>query len=946
MPAIVGFDAEERLFGNGATSMAKRKPHLTSVYSKWMIGKSATSSGVERMKESHFPFEIVESDRGAAAYNFGVNKTFTSEELMAMTFENIAKLAAIDAEMPVVDCVVTVPHFFNQVQRQAVRDAAELAGLKVLSLVNENAAFALQFGLDHDYSNHSELYIFYNMGSSSTQVSLARMSSYTKKVRGKNKTIGQVETIGYSHDTTLGGQSLDNLVLDKFAKATNEQVGPKAGPDFDAYKIPRVMAKLRAAARRTKEVLSANTETPVYIEGVHKDFDLRTHVSRDELTEMAKPLLARVLAPLEQLLIEQQVQLSDVKKVMLIGGGVRVPAIQSLIRDYVKGQTELGFNINADEAGAFGATFLAANISTRFQVRQVGFIDVTPFPVGVHLQDIKTVEADADADADAGSDSDGEDSSDALDKRTAIFSRFHRLSRRKSVSLKNVARDLHITMQHDNAETLLEKGDSAQIANFNVSGIADVIADEANARFKENGTLPKVTVSFVLNGDGCVEIDSAEASFTEQVQVEVPPKKEKKSKTKTSKKADTKKTAKAEEASKEKTADGDDDSSDADKKDKEVEEASQDKKQEEAAEADNKDSAEKEEASKSDDSQEEAAETETEPEAEPEKEYVWKKKTHKFPLRVKKGPASSGIQFMSQKHKNAARRVLKALSRADALRKEIAASKNNLESFVYSTRSKMYEEEVEAVTTEEEREAIGTLLEETGDWLYEQPDDSPTPFYNRMHEIEAKVDPIFDRANEYTLRPEAIKAGHEMIQNAREVVKKLRSDRKWVKEEDVAGLEKAIDEYETWLDNKIKDQAALERHETPVLRAAAIRSRGRTLAKKAAALLKIKKPKVKKPKKNATATDANSTANATEADPAATAETAKDPKADEEQVESEQPKDAEADSEVEAEAEADVDVEADVEADTDAEAEADKSQEGQKAEDDAASGETDEHDEL
>ena len=266
------------------------------------------------------------------------------------------------------DAVLTVPSFFTVSERDAMRDAAEIAGLKVLSLIENNTAAALQYGISRIFNKTHTMLVF-NMGASSTQVSVFEYSSYTVKKGSKNQTFGQFKTLGKGWDESLGGFAFDLKLVEFMADAFDsmkQRKGKKPVRETD-----RSMAKLRKAADKVKKVLSANKKYPITIESLCDDMDFRgTIITREQFEKMSADLFDRVLGPVERALEMANLTAAEIDQIEIVGGGVRIPKVQSLLVEMfgLKSSSDLGVHLNGDEAMALGAAFRAANMSKAFRV--------------------------------------------------------------------------------------------------------------------------------------------------------------------------------------------------------------------------------------------------------------------------------------------------------------------------------------------------------------------------------------------------------------------------------------------------------------------------------------------------------------------------------------------------------------------------------------------------
>lgn len=190
-----------------------------------------------------------------------------------------------------------IPRFFNQYERQAILDAAELAGLRILALIHDDFAVALNFAMTRNFNETApEYHIFYDMGSGSTTASLVSFQNVPADPRLPKKTIPQLEVKSVGFDMTLGGLEFDRRLQSLLAKTFDKEKSSSSGAVF---KNQRAMMKLLNQATKVKEVLSANTEIGVSIEGVMDDIDFRTKVTRQELEEITKDLIDRVTVPVK-----------------------------------------------------------------------------------------------------------------------------------------------------------------------------------------------------------------------------------------------------------------------------------------------------------------------------------------------------------------------------------------------------------------------------------------------------------------------------------------------------------------------------------------------------------------------------------------------------------------------------------------------------------------------
>lgn len=419
-----------------------------------------------------------------------------------MVFTHARQITDTFAEASVKDWVLTVPTYFSQAQRQAMLDAAEISGVRVLSLINENTAAALHLAVHSSFDTEEKpkKILFFNMGSTSLQVSIVEFSSQVLPDGfKKNKTISTFQTISNAWDESLGGAKFDLRLAEHLAQEFSEKIGE------DIRKVPRPMAKIRAQAKKTKTVLSANEEIPVVMQSLYNDIDFFTSMTRSKLEALSSDLFERTLKPVEAALEKAGLTATDIDEIELIGGGVRMPKIRQQLSEFFVGK-DLSVHLNGDEAMALGAAFRAANLSNSFRVRQVGMTDIATYPIGVRLVDLSATEIAGKIE---------EVDSKQWMKRAALFSESHRLGLRKSVSFAHSS-DLSCTFRYDKP-SMLPAGVSVHIATFNVTGVEGFAARMADKNLGE----PKITLTFELDSNGIAQIAKAEATLEEEVEVEV-----------------------------------------------------------------------------------------------------------------------------------------------------------------------------------------------------------------------------------------------------------------------------------------------------------------------------------------------------------------------------------------------------------------------------------------
>jgi hypoxia up-regulated 1 len=540
-PNVVAFYAEERLFGGHADAKRASKPRHVVPEPFALLGRAFSHPRTAAYANgSDYMVALSRNARGGAdlllppgsvAASAG-EPSFSAEEAAAQVLLHVREFTEAFAELRVPQAALTVPMYATQAERAALLDAAELAGFKVLALVEENTAAGVHYGIDRVTENTTHHMLLYNMGAEATQVTLFAYDSYVTTAGGKNTTVGQGRVVAKAYDLGLGGRAFDKVLRDAVvaafdgdakmvAKLPKEAGGTLAG-------VPAAMIKVAKGVTKTKEVLSANEAFPISFEGLLPDVDFRLPYSREALEKgaAAAGLWARVTGIVEDVLAQAGLPLERVDAVELVGGSVRVPRVQALLKEFFAGKgakeakaagaSRVGTHMNGDECFALGAVFVAANRSTSLKVRKVGMVDKHPFSVGVRLTHLG-----AGAAAGKGAAADAKPWS----KRSAsLFKVYNNLDEKKKLSFTS-DKDLRAAIYYENTSIAdvkpapaLPPGTSPFLGYYNVTGVEALMA---NATFAARGA-PKVHLTFQLDMHGMVALVKAEATQEEEVLVPEP----------------------------------------------------------------------------------------------------------------------------------------------------------------------------------------------------------------------------------------------------------------------------------------------------------------------------------------------------------------------------------------------------------------------------------------
>ncbi|KAJ3336011.1 Hypoxia up-regulated protein 1, partial [Kappamyces sp. JEL0680] len=360
-----------RTYGIEADTLGMRFPHLTYGHLKSLLGKKFTDPLVQH---SNMSTTLIASKRGTVAFQHDETTVFELEELVAMLIKHCKAQAEAYSNIKVSGAVITVPPHFTQFERQAFLDAAEIAGVRVYALINDETAVAINYAVGKKFAQR-EYHVFYDMGAGTTVTTLVSFQS------DKKKNAVELEIKGYATDPSLGGRQVDGrLQTHLAAEFSSMHKGKLSG---DITQDARAMARLLKEANRVKTILSANQQVTASIENLKDGFDFKLVVTRKTLETLCKDLFDRTTLTIESVLSSSNISIADIKSLVLFGGGVRVPAIQKALGSYV-GTQKIARNVDGDEAAAFGAVLHAAAVSSQFKLGQTNIIkDLTSRPVTV-----------------------------------------------------------------------------------------------------------------------------------------------------------------------------------------------------------------------------------------------------------------------------------------------------------------------------------------------------------------------------------------------------------------------------------------------------------------------------------------------------------------------------------------------------------------------------------
>ena len=368
-PSVVAFTDNEVLVGEAAKAQASFNPSNTIFDAKRLIGRKYNDPDAQR-KMDLWPFKVFEdtsTEKPMYDVKYKENqKIITPEEISSIVLKKMKKTAEDYLGQTVTHAVITVPAYFNDAQRQATMDAATIADLKVLELINEPTAAAIAYGFDKKVEDSRNILIF-DLGGGTFDVVLLDIEK------------GNFIAKAVSGDTYLGGSDFDELIIDHLRKDFNKKTR------MDLTESDRSLGKLRKAAEQAKRNLSSSLKERIQIECLYQGVDYETSLSRVRFEELCSDLFESTLDPIETVLKEARMEKDEIDEVVLVGGSTRIPKIQDLLQEFFEGKN-LNKTINPDEAVAYGAALHAALKSGETSLEEYNLRDITPLSLGITVR--------------------------------------------------------------------------------------------------------------------------------------------------------------------------------------------------------------------------------------------------------------------------------------------------------------------------------------------------------------------------------------------------------------------------------------------------------------------------------------------------------------------------------------------------------------------------------
>ena len=461
-PSIVAFvDGGERKVGDPAKRQAVTNPQKTIFSIKRFMGE--TYDQVQK-EVTRVPYKVAKGENNTPRVDID-GRLYTPQEISAMILQKMKKTAEDYLGQEVTEAVITVPAYFSDSQRQATKEAGQIAGLDVKRIVNEPTAAALAYGIDK--ANKDMKIAVFDLGGGTFDISILEFGG------------GVFEVLSTNGDTHLGGDDFDQVIIDWLVQEFKNDEGADLSAD------PMAMQRLKEAAEKAKIELSSSTSTEINLPYITAVGGVPKHLvktlTRSKFEQLAHNLIQACLVPCQNAIKDADISTSDIDEVILVGGSSRIPAVQALVKDFFGKEPSKG--VNPDEVVAVGASIQGAILNKEGGVGDIVLLDVTPLSMGIEtLGGVMTKLIDANTTIPCKK---SETFSTAADNQTAVTIRVLQGER---------------PMANDNK----------QIGIFNLEGIAPA-----------RRGVPQIEVSFDIDANGILKVSAKDKATGKEQQIRI-----------------------------------------------------------------------------------------------------------------------------------------------------------------------------------------------------------------------------------------------------------------------------------------------------------------------------------------------------------------------------------------------------------------------------------------
>ncbi|KAK4528714.1 hypothetical protein GAYE_SCF63G6659 [Galdieria yellowstonensis] len=832
-PCLVAFSGESRSIGESAVSSVVQNYKNTVTEVKRLLGRAYDDPEVQRQMERSF-FEIVKEQDGRTGIRVqygpnGEKRVFSPEALVAMILTNLGETASAEYGANVKDCVISIPAYFTDAQRRAMKVAGKIAGLNVLRLFHEHAAAALSYGLYRAAElpeNDPYKVAIVDIGNSATTVAIV----------GFLKTKLTVYSVAF--DSNLGGRDFDQVLFDHFASTFGEKY------KLDIRSNPRATIRLRVACEKLKKVLSANPEAPLNVECIMNDVDVSGYLKRSEFEKMSEDLIKRICLTCQRALEGANMSVQDVQSVEIVGGSSRIPAVQNALEQFF-GRSVMK-TLNAEETVGRGCALQGAIISPAFRVRPYAVEDVMPYPISIFKRCGNEEEC------------------------IQLFTRFNPIPSLKQLTFTVPYAPVELTGYYEKTEgTPLE---NTAITKFVV---------EAPKKKDNEREMAKVRVRVKLTADGILTMHSAYSLEEVEEQPQVSKNEEKREVSKESQ-------APAESADKMDIGDQPSANSEqnANKTEAEQNGVATGKEEEEQHEKQQTDSSSATMSDANNNTNNSANATKSN--ADKPDPQTKKMKTKQVDLKYDETLCSGVFNDHQVETAHAAELEMRA---RDRYLRDRSDALNSLESYVYDMRNNLadFGGPLKDFVLAEHRQRFLEELENIENWIYsdEASSASKSVFQEKLSSMKTKGDAIVQRKYEWETRPEAIAELQKVCETYRSLALSSSPEYEHIPEEERKKVLDKVQEAENWLSQQIPIFEKLQKHEDCPVSVAQIRQKSKAVEQFCQPIMN--RPKPAPPKKNKEEESASSTTNKDNS----TTTTQKEDSSEQMQTETEEDKSAE-----------------------------------------------------